>query len=798
MKIRTFRLSVQTSVWVLASAFCVTSTTGCGANGNFTRSLGSDNAPVAGLTGRVHGGPNPVIGAAVTLYATTTVGSPSSSNNYGYGQAGEVLGTTTTDGAGRFSLTGDAVNCPAGQQAYIVSAGGNTTGNPSNSASLLMAALGPCSGISDSTAVIIDEPTTIAAANALSGFMTVGGATVNISAPANNNGTAESNGATGACTTSGGVTTGCIAAGLAHAFLNAANLVNSTTGVANTSVSSGLTVTATVPQALINTLANSVEACVNSNGDTTTATAPCAVLMTNTTPTAEVTLPTAPTNTLQALLDLALYPSEATGCPTAGATPPVLCAPGTGSGAPVGTVAGSAVPSAATTNLFNVANSNAYYAPALTSAPLDFTIAIGYTLSSNDGVVMSPWGIATDIDDNVYIYGYWVEDNGLDPYSAVVGLASNGTESWSTSLNNSTAGCPQYMGTAYIVFPTRCSVATDTLGNVWVVDVVGLHQLLSTAGGLVRSYAPDAGNTLDNLTVDLGNNVWTAAYTNAAGNSALEELPQGATTFVDVDVGGAVESDTTLQDPAFDSAGNLWCTSSNAAGSGNLGVLLMISSNNSLTSPSFSYTSSQNPLSIFEDPVHNTDPIFHNGSEINTPMIDSSGNMWVGSEFELNEVVSSGPETSGAKNYATAFTTIYGTTNADAGIWEGSSEIYSAMDGDGKIVIDSFVPFAGYMSVYYPKAPSDGNGGAGEGGADLYLNPCYVASGATTCALSSGDESAIVSGARASAVDASGAIWTSFSSGDTLTQILGPGAPTWPQASYKPKALQTNTSGRPY
>ncbi|MGA7343784.1 MAG: hypothetical protein WBE72_06675 [Terracidiphilus sp.] len=329
----------------------------------------------------MHGGPNPVIGATVTLYATETIASPSSANHYGYGVAGQVLGSTTTDSNGAFSFTGDAVNCPDGQQAYIVAAGGYTGSFSSqNSAALLMAALGPCGGISDTTQVIIDEPTTIAAAYAIGQFMSISGtgatAQVNISAPANNNGTTASSGAAGACTTSGGVTTGCVAAGLAHAFLNAANLVNSTTGVANSTLANTSTFMATVPQALINTLANSVEACINSNGDATMPTAPCTTLMTDTTPTAEVASPTAPANTLQALLDLAQYPSQAV----------------------------DVAPSAATTALFNVANSNAYYSPALTSAPLDFTIAIAYVLWSNDGVVMSPWGIATDIDDNVYIF----------------------------------------------------------------------------------------------------------------------------------------------------------------------------------------------------------------------------------------------------------------------------------------------------------------------------------------------------------------------------------------------------------
>ena len=375
MKIRTSRLCVQTSVWVLASAFCVTILTGCGANGNFTTQGPGPDTSVTGLSGRVHGGPNPVIGATVKLYATTTESSPTSSNNYGYGEAGTVLGSTTTDSSGNFSFTGSETACPAGQQAYIVAAGGNA-GAGSNSAALLMAAIGPCSALTEgsgsgATLVNIDEPTTIAAAYALSGFMTVTGTTVNISAPANNNA------ATAACTVVSHATTACAASGLAHAFLNAANLVTTNYGVAN--FYSPANSTALVPQALINTLANSVEACINSNGDTTTPTAACTILMTNTGTPAMALNPlilATPTNTLQALLDLAQYPSEAQGCSTAPTTP---CAPGTGTTPPTdGTTVSGTVPSAATTALFNLANSNAYYAPALTASPLDFTIAIAY------------------------------------------------------------------------------------------------------------------------------------------------------------------------------------------------------------------------------------------------------------------------------------------------------------------------------------------------------------------------------------------------------------------------------------
>lgn len=763
MNIRASRLRVQTSVWVLASAFCVTGLTGCGANGNFTQGLGPDTA-VTGLSGTVRGGPNPVSGATITLYATSTVSSPAAGNSYGYGQPGTVLGSTTTNSSGNFSFTGTETACPAGQQAYIVAAGGHTGANSANSAALLMAALGPCASLvegsgTSATKVIINEPTTIAAAYALSGFMTLNGTAVNISAPAANNA------ATAACTLTGNATNTCAASGLAHAFLNAANLVNSSTGAVNSVLPTNAT--AVVPQALINTLANSVEACVNSNGTISGTTAPCAVLMINTTP-SEVASPTAPTNTLQALLDLAWYPSEAQGCSTA---PTTTCAPGTGTTPPTdGTTVGGTVPSAATTALYNIAASNAYYAPALTASPLDFTIAIAYPETGG------MWGSSADIHDNIYVY-----DN--ETPVTVFSLSSNGAANWSTPTGT-TAGCGS--------FSYRCSVAADTLGNLWIVDTSGVTKM-STAGVVGATVAPLTGSKLESGSVDVGNNLWLAVQTigTETGASGIEELPQGASAIVDVNVGGLPEPYATKQ-PTFDSAGNLWVESDNAGGKGGPGVILMLSDAGSLTSPAFTNTGSGNG-----------NPINYPGGDAtpgNGVMLDPSGNLWFSAQDDLLQIPSGGSEASGGQNYG-LLTIEYGP------IYEAGVERNAAMDGDGKIVVDATSTGAGYLSVYYPNAPADGyfttSATEADNGADVYLNPCYIAAAATTCSAQAGGQSTIVNNPRSTTIDATGAIWAPTQSAGFVVQVLGPGAPTWSQKSYIPKALAPNLSGltttlRPY
>jgi len=116
-----------------------------------------------------------------------------------------------------------------------------------------MAALGPCAALNGNTFIIMNEVTTVAAAYALSGFTTISGTTANVSAPANNNA------ATGTTTA---------AAGLTHAFLNAANLANTRTGTANVNIvnnaAQASSLNGIVPQAQINALANSLQSCVAS------------------------------------------------------------------------------------------------------------------------------------------------------------------------------------------------------------------------------------------------------------------------------------------------------------------------------------------------------------------------------------------------------------------------------------------------------------------------------------------------------------------------------------------------------
>src|ERR1700722_12780163 len=164
--------------------------TGCAVN-SYIPANGTD-AIAAPITGIIHGGPNPVVGAEVILYSTTSSG-------YGVGsvlQEASQVGLSAhqdTSSTGSFSFTG-GYTCPAGQFAYVVAYGGNS-GSGNNPNSVLMAALGPCSSISASTYIWVDELTTVAAGYALSNFINISGNalagtgyTVGIGATATNNG----------------------------------------------------------------------------------------------------------------------------------------------------------------------------------------------------------------------------------------------------------------------------------------------------------------------------------------------------------------------------------------------------------------------------------------------------------------------------------------------------------------------------------------------------------------------------------------------------------------------------------
>ena len=242
---------------------------GCGSN--FTSVVSSAPIVTSGvaLQGGVHGGQQPVVGATLQLYASSVAG-------YGAGSFALLNTPVTTNAQGAFTITGD-YTCPsATSQVYLVATGGNPGTGAVNPNLAMMAALGPCGNLTPSTFININEVTTVATVFAVAPFMSSYSA---IGSSAANT------------------------AGLANAFAAVNKVANYTTGTApGPALPSG----AVLPISEINSLADIIAACVNSNGGAAGDTSTCGTLFANATPAGG----TAPTDTIGAMLDIARNPGR--------------------------------------------------------------------------------------------------------------------------------------------------------------------------------------------------------------------------------------------------------------------------------------------------------------------------------------------------------------------------------------------------------------------------------------------------------------------------------------------------------
>jgi hypothetical protein len=243
------------------------------------------------ICGVVQGGLTPVSGSAVTLFAAGMAG---------YVSPPAQLATTTTATNGKWSIPLASFTCkPANAPLYVVAQGGSA-GAGTNSAILMMAALGPCDALP--TSVTINEVTTVGSTYALVQFMNCARGSVN-------------GGAAAGCT-SGIVrdiaTSATNIAGVQNAMALAdQDLININTGTARTATGGK-----TPPTSEINNLGDILQSCVQTSSPTSTA---CQDLFTCAVPGAKpgtgnvapCTLPAngvVPTDALTAALDIARNP----------------------------------------------------------------------------------------------------------------------------------------------------------------------------------------------------------------------------------------------------------------------------------------------------------------------------------------------------------------------------------------------------------------------------------------------------------------------------------------------------------
>jgi sugar lactone lactonase YvrE len=419
---------------------------------------------VPGVSGRVMGAVQPVSSSSVALWAAGTSS---------YGNGATQLGTAISAPDGNFGIR---LTCPSASAQIYLTAQGGDAGGGANSSLMLMTALGRCGDLSPATSVIINEVSTAGSVYALAQFLSKTNPGT-VGAPATN------------------------ATGLGNAFATVANLVDVSSGTALSTTRGG---GGTAPQRNLNTIANALGACVQTNGASS---AQC---------------------------------KELFGC----ALPEAVFGAGSCSGG-IGTVADTlaaalsiALNSARVSvdGVYNVATKAPLFSPALASVPHDWSMPLNFApAGSNFG---QPFGVAVDSSGRVWV----ANSNG----ESVIALNNDGTlkgnfapagsnfifplgvaidssgHVWVTNLLSSSVTALNNDGSllgnfASITLPS--GVAIDSLGHVWVANRGGdTITALNNDGTLKGKFAPAGSNfnIPDSVAIDSLGHVWV---TNEFGNT---------------------------------------------------------------------------------------------------------------------------------------------------------------------------------------------------------------------------------------------------------------------------------------
>ena len=143
---------------VMLIAMTLALVTGCGSSGSVT--------PPVAIAGSVQGGHGPVSGASVQLYAASSGGLGSASTPL-------LQKAVASDSNGNFSIPA-GYSCPSPSSAvYVVASGGSASSSSGeNSALMLTAMLGPCSGLAALGSVSVNEVTTVGSVWPLAHYFT--------------------------------------------------------------------------------------------------------------------------------------------------------------------------------------------------------------------------------------------------------------------------------------------------------------------------------------------------------------------------------------------------------------------------------------------------------------------------------------------------------------------------------------------------------------------------------------------------------------------------------------------------
>jgi hypothetical protein len=486
--------------------------TGC--SGNFDPMAGTKPPETAlgTITGIVHGGHQPDIGAAVYVYQAGVAGYKSASKsllgsyttgNWPTTQDGNGNYYVTTNAQGSFNISGE-YTCTSGAQVYIYVLGGNTGGGSPNPNAGFLAVLGQCpaSGTLSGTIgnVYINEVSTIAAAYALAGYAADA---THIGGPA----TTDTLGQTG----------------IANAFLEANNLFDVQTGygsvvVAPTTTPGG---NGTVPQLEIDALANSLAACVNTTGASTTAPNACNTLLGDAL--SGGTTGTKPTDTATAAINIAHNPT---------ANVSAIFGLGAATGTP--------------------------YVPALTTGPTDWTITLTYSSSFFDTIA----GMAVDSTGSVW------QSNSADGEITAVNNQGVVTEAF-----YAVSGSTNYWAGA-------SGMAVDESGNYWF-NAPGYKDSVDEFSPGAGSFNYIAYNVQPDPTliaIDGNGDFYTPAHNTSGSKEYMYWSTDNVADFWDISLGTTYMNDGYAV--AVDSNNVSWITSDNTTNTTNTLLLYFTSPNN--------------------------------------------------------------------------------------------------------------------------------------------------------------------------------------------------------------------------
>jgi streptogramin lyase len=548
------------------------------------------------LVGSVHGGQQPIAGAHIYLMQATSA-------NYGNASSSLIIrgdGTDSngqyvlSDANGAFSLTAKYL-CTPNTLVYIVSLGGNPglAAGTNNASASLMANLGACPALGTLATTVpnvsLNEVTTVASVYAIAGYMT---GTFQVSSSP----------------------TALAAVGMTNAFSTTGNLVNIASGAAYTATPAGNGV---VPQSKINTLANILAACVNTNGavtppsgsgSTAVAASACYTLFSNA-KNGTIT----PSDTVSAILNIAHNPG------------------------------------ASVAALYGLMGAGAPFQPSLSAAPKDFTLSVTFQVPGMGNPTANgthAHNVAIDASGNI-----WSSND------------QNNTLGVANTLGAPISGATGYTGNG---LNTPSGVAVDNAGQVYVTNAGASTVSVFTSTGAARAVNPilPAGLHPKDAAVDINSNVW---ITNNGGSSVSEFSSTGVAAAHSPYTGNGLSAPAGI---AIDPNGNVWI-----ADSGSKELVAFNSSGGVLAGSPFSLAGEVVPFGIAIDgkaDIWSTDestgvfvtnsagapillnPFFANNTYSNAVAIDGAGQAWITdrSLTYLNELNATGAILSGVSGYS--------------------------------------------------------------------------------------------------------------------------------------------------